>query len=310
MPSYKYRPSIAGTEPAIRTRSTRRARLFAGGTYFRARDPGVQGNNISVELIDWVSTQPGEEGVRKGKLIVTNHNTVFSENVTGPADVELLEQELTWRERYVIDQLTGTPQAHKYSISLQIAPAAVLEEDIGPFNFSRLFHIPSKLSVKLTPRTSEFTQTSVITIKARTRVYDLVEISVTPEAEEGEPAGEPMTGWDPEALRTAVNASDPWIEMMERSGTEGSGGGVPLPDLEKPDAQDDGVDDTFLFAFPSTRLAGGDGLPLTPSGERTGPSRSIVHINFGEAYNGKMAEVNEVYEWVGETPANGVWKRY
>lgn len=305
MPTYSYRPAVAGKDPAIRTRSSRRARLFTGGTYFRAREPGLEGNNISIEVIEFM-----EEDEKKGKVIVTNHNTKYDENVTGPVTVNLLEQQLNWNERYVIDQLTTSPRALKYGISLQIAVAQSLQENLGPFAFSRLLHIPSKLSAKLTLKTAEVTPTSVVTLKARTRVYDLVEKTVTESASEG---GESTitTGWDIEALRGQVNAADPWIEMMERSGAPTGADGSPgLPLAVKFDAQDDGVDDDFLSPFPDTYLSGGDGLPPHPSAERTGPTRSIVHVNYGERYDGTMGEVNEVYEWAGDSATAGEWKRY
>lgn len=312
MPSYDYRPAIAGVEPSIRTRSTRRARLWAGGTYFRVREPGWNGNNIFITAIEYTSEIPGEEGELKGKLVVLNTNTLYSENVTGPADVNLLTQSLAWNEFYQIEELTATPTARKYGISWQISTGKVLEEDLGPFNFSRLFTVPSKLSVKLTPRTSEFTPEGVIVIQPRIRVYDLVSKTVTPEPGEEGGSTDPQTGWDIEALRELVNASDPWIEMLERSGTpdEGEGGAPPIPPTDPADVQDDGVDEAFLTPFSLINLSGGDGLPDTPSGERTGPSRSLIHINYGETKNGSLAEVNEVYEWAGDSTSAGSWKRY
>jgi hypothetical protein len=250
------------------------------------------------------------EDAKVGKVIVTNHNTKHDENVTGPVTVQLLEQLLNWNERYVIDQLSTEPRLLRYSVSLQETVGVSLQENLGPFAFSRLLHIPSKLSAKVTLKPSEITSGSVITFKSRTKVYDLVETSVTTVPTDGT---EPVTGtgWDISNLRSQVNANDPWIEMMERSGIPtGAGGGPGIPLAVKFDAQDDEVDDPFLTPFSDTYLTGGDGLPEYPSGERTGPTRSIIHINYGEQYNGTLAEVNQIYEWVGSTGTAGEWKRY
>ena len=181
-------------DPVIRSRSSRRARLFDGGTYFRAREPGSRDNNISIELLEW-----SDENGPHGKLVVTNHNTAVDENVIGPVNVEFFEQTLAWNERIVIDQLTTTPRALFYSISLQIAPAASLQENLGPFTFSQLFYVADKLAVKFTPKSSVITPESTITIKPRVRVYDLEQITVTPIGIDGTP-GTPVSGWSPDAL--------------------------------------------------------------------------------------------------------------
>ena len=310
MPDYNYRPAVSGVDPKIKTRSSRRGRLFAGGTYFRAREPGGTGNNISIELIEYTSEVPGEEGLQKATLVVTNHNTLYTENLIGPVDIQSLEQQLKWNEFIKIVNLTTTPSAQNYSISLQIAPPESVQENLGAFSFSSLFYVKSKLSVKLTPRTAEITALSEIVIKPRTRMYDLVTVSKTTEPTDG---SSPVTtsGWGIEPLRALVNANDPWIEMMERSGTPlgtDTEPGVPLE--VKFDYQDDGIDDDFASAFSDTYLSGGDGLPLVPSAERTGPTRSLVHINYGETYNGQLAVANTVYEWAGDTASAGEWKTF
>lgn len=274
-------------DPVIRSRSARRARLFNGGTYFRARELGSRGNNISIELLEWAD----ESGLH-GKVVVTNHNTKIDENVVGPVNVEFFEQTLSWNERIVIDQLTTAPRALFYSISLQIAPAAALQENLGPFTFSQLFYVANKLAAKFTPKHTVITPESIITIKPRVRVYDLEQITATPVGTDGTP-GTPVSGWSPAALRAAVNAADPWIEMPAR----------------KSDAQDDKIDDLTLHAFDGTYLGGGDGLPEYPI-ELTGPTRALVHINYGEQPNGTLGDINIVYEWAGVSQTVGEWKRY
>lgn len=280
-----YRPVVTG-EPEIRPRSNRRARLFAGGTYFRARDPGAAGNNISVQLVEWDSGGP------QGRLVVTNHGTKYDENVIGPASVDLLVQDLPWDKRVIIDQLTTSPRASVYSIRSQISFAPVLEEVLGPFAFSTLFNMGSQLAVKLTPKTAEFTPSATITIKPRVRVYELVwTVNSTTPTDGSAPVS--AAGWDPAALRAAI-AEDPWIQMPAR----------------KTDLQDGGEDPLVLSAFPDTKLTGGDGLPETPLGINTGPFKSLVLINYGENPDGGLSEVNQMYEWVGQSATVGEWKKY
>ena len=298
MPTYSYRPTRSG-EPYLRTRSSRRARLFIGGTYFRARMPGMAGNNISIELVEYISG-----GKKAAKLIVTNQATDIAENVSGPANTVVLEQQLKWNERYQIEDLTTQPRARKYIISLQIAASI---SEVGPFSFNSALVIPSKLVVKLTPKTSEFTPQSVITIKPRVRMYDLVLKPAIPDSEEQYGSAE---GWDAELLRATINAQDPWIEMMPRSGTPKAPiGAVAVPLRVKFDVQDDEIDSPMV-RFADTKLTGGDGLPDIPTLAETGPIRSLVFINYGEVNNGSFTEVNEVYEWAGTSASAGKWQRY
>lgn len=280
LPAYNFRPAFSGGEVELRPRSARRARLWAGGTYFRSKETGSKSNNISIQLLEF-------DG--QAKLVVTNHNTLLSENIVGPADAKFLEQNLNWTERYSIEASGDAWLLRHTGISLQIAPVVT---ELGPFTFSQLLHIPDKLSTMLLPRASEMTPNSVITIKPRVRVYDLAQKMVTIPPAEDTP-GFSGSGWDPDALRAAM-ASDPWIEMPPRPYDE----------------QDSGKDEMFLTSFPDTKLAGGDGLPETPAGISTGPSRALVYLNYSEAANGSLAEASEIYEWVGESATSGNWKRY
>ncbi len=52
-PPYTYRPSSTPTEPAVAPSfREQRARLFAGGTFFRTKFGGPTANNIAVEYLD------------------------------------------------------------------------------------------------------------------------------------------------------------------------------------------------------------------------------------------------------------------
>lgn len=296
-------PKRPGVPAQLRSCSSRRARLWAGGTYFRSRELGLQQNKISVQVIQFTAPDsPAPDAI----CVVTNYNIDKTENVVGPATAEVLRPQMKYDELVKIEQLDTTPRARKYSISAQIAPPPPVVTDLGAFSFSALFHTPGLLSVKLTPSASVFAPTDEIVIQPRYRVYRLETISVTDPDTQQE-----TLGWDIAKLRAAINANDPWVEMKERSGpTDDGSGGPPIPNPNPEDVQDDGSDAKFLTPFDETFLSGGDGLPDSPNNEVTGPTRSIVHVNYGEAPNGELKEVNVVYNWVGESATEGQWQRY
>jgi hypothetical protein len=66
-----YKPEYGFTASPSPTRSIRRGRLFAGGTYFRAIDPGSFANSISVALVQDLTPAPPV-----GSVIVTNGASV------------------------------------------------------------------------------------------------------------------------------------------------------------------------------------------------------------------------------------------
>lgn len=306
MPTYGYvPPQRPGVEAQLRTCSSRRARLFKGGTYFRSRGLGLQQNLLSVEVVEFA---PPTAGTPDGVCVVVNHVNLIAENLTGPATASLLKVSLPYNEYVEIDQLdTPAPRARLISISAQIgATPGQIGPDM-PFSFSRVFSIPRKLSAKLIPGSSVFTPTDRIIIKPRFVVHRLETEVTTPT----DPMLPSETVWSIKKLRTQVNANDPWIEMLERSGPTDDGmGGPPIPNPNPADVQDTGTDADRLGLFAQTFLGGGDGLPDTPNNEVTGPTRSIVHVNYGEAPNGALREVNVVYEWVGDSATSGAWATY
>jgi hypothetical protein len=265
----------------------------------------VQQNQLSVQVIQFAPpTGPNPDGA----CVIMNHVNLVAENLTGKATATLLNVSLPYSEYVEIDQLhTATPRARRYSISAQIGDVAgQIGTDI-PFSFSRVLHIPSRLSAKLTPTVSVFTASDRIVIKPRFRVHRLKAELSTP----SDPMATPVMVWSIPDLRDRVNDDNPWIEMLERSGPTDDGmGGPPIPNPNPPDVQDTGVDDDGLTPFSRTFLSGGDGLPVVPNNEITGPTRSIVHVNYGEATNGALREVNVVYEWVGDSATSGSWKTY
>jgi hypothetical protein len=65
-----------------------------------------------------------------------------------------------------------------------------------------------------------------------------------------------------------------------------------------------------LTVFTVKNLENGDGLPDNPNREKTGPSRSLCFVNYGEKPDGSLGEHNTVYEWVGDSASAGSWKSY
>lgn len=328
MPTYSYRPPARTGTAGLRTCSSRRARLFAGGTYFRSRDPGLQSNNLSVEVIEVQPFNPltGEDGL--AFCVITNHNVKFDENVQGLAKVSVLNLTGTYADLWQFKGLdTITPQCEKYSTSVQIRfwqqegipydldadPNNLVESSFtGKFSFDKLFTHSGKIAVKMSRNDAPYAPESVISVALRCRIYALSTTSKVVSTPVGEGATSTSTtsyGWDIADLRAQVNATDPWVEMLERSGPDTSGA-FPVPNPNPSDYQDPGTDADFLTPFNLTRLTGGDGLPENPNAEVTGPSRSIVHVNYGELQNGQLAEHNTVYEWVGDTATSGSWKAY
>jgi hypothetical protein len=256
---------------------------------------------------------------------ITNTGILYSENITGAeCSVDLLEFDTKvqgeFQDLYELYDLdTDTPHARKYSISLRISFARQEGQpftlptptELGEFTFGKLF-VSGKLSVQLTKKSSPYASGDRIFIAPRTRSYSLLALTVTPPADPATgvaPAAQ--TGYDIADLRTKVNASNIWVEMKERTPVPASveGGPVLFPSSYI-DAQDKLQDDLVLTAFEVKNLADGDGLPDNPNVEKTGPSRSIVHVNYGEKDDGSLGEHNTVYEWVGDTANAGSWKKY
>lgn len=315
-PIYDYKPPLALSTPVkLRGLSTRRGRLFAGGTYFRSIDPGRTANNITLQVVK-------EDNI--DYLIVTNRNLQYNENVLGPAGVVTKMLDLTgsnWNDLIRIDQLTSTPRAQQYSIRCSVAFARQIglphtlpaPLSTRAFTFGKLFTASGKTVVKLENSAANFTASSVISIAPRFKIYKLSALSVpaTTDPATGTTTG-PFDGTDIADMRTQVNAAAAWVEMLERSGTPASDpAGPPAQPLAvKFDQQDDGIDDPVGSEFAETNLSGGDGLPDNPTIEKTGPSRSIVYINYGERHDGSLGEANTVYEWVGSDAVAGEWKAY
>ena len=309
---YLYRPPWStSTKVNLRSCSSRRARLVAGGsssdsggTYWRAREPGMPGNRISVEVVKYSNSD--------ACCIITNHNLSYAENVTGPVvKTNILELNAGWRDLWTIKDLhTNTPRVHYYSISCQIGVPLPIPIEIGLFDFNKIFINGDKISIKLSPGSTPYTPSDVISIASRRRIYRLAPLTVSV-SDPATMSNSSFTGWDIANLRAQVNASNPWVEMLERSGDSAlAPGGPVIPNPNKVDVQDTGLDGNVLYPFAEAYLSGGDGLPADPNVEHTGPGRSLVKVNYGEAPNGTLKEISTVYEWAGDTNVAGAWKKY
>lgn len=312
-PTYSYRPPPKSALPNLRSCSRRRARLWIGGTYFRVREVGRHGNLISVQTIE-------SEGVTY--LVVTNENSNSAESVSGPVTVPIFDlASPSYQDYWEFTNLTSEhPSANYYSTSLRIAfrrqeglPFTLdTATDLGEFHDSKLFTHPGKLSIKTQKIGANFSPPDVISVRPRIRIYVLsrLEIPATVNPETGVVSAG-YSGWDIADLRTQINTNDPWIEMLPRSGPiVDSVTGVSTPNPNPADVQDTTTDDPVMSDFGKYYLSGGDGMPEAPNLEITGPTRSIVHVNYSEAPNGTLVAENTVYEWVGSTNVIGAWQPY
>lgn len=296
----KYKPNPIGAVK-LSTRSSTRSRLTAGGTYFRSKERGELQNLLRVGAFE-----DGPEGI----LVVHNTQLKPDEQIfpTGVSpDIELFKLDLEWNEelRIAWDPVNEVWRAAKHGISWQIAPGGPPfgPDDLGPIKDGLLnfgFAI-----LKLTGLASWPTGATLV-LRPRTYRFTLVALSVT------DPVTSVVsTGWDIEALRATLNGLAPvWISMPGR-GTAGDASAIPptLP-IAGTDVQDTGTDAPVLAVFTMRNLSGGDGLPSTPVGLNTGPDRVLVHLNYSEKDDGSMGELNQVFEWVGESATIGAWERY
>ena len=264
-----FKPTPVG--PVIlKTRSAVRARLRAGGTYFRSKERGELQNLIKIAAFE-------DTSIPEAALIVQHTQLKPSEQLfpSGVSpELELLKADLAFNEKIVIayDTVTSQWRAAKQGIRWQVAPGPepFPAVDLGQvrdgafsaggvtFRLSGLASWPTGATVELRPRTHRYT---------------LVALSVTDPA-----TSVATTGYDIEALRGALGGDD-WVSMPAR-GTKGDATAVPptLPTTGS-DAQDKDADEPVLTPFAFKNLSGGDGLPSAPVGLNTGPDRVLIHLN-------------------------------
>lgn len=302
--TYAFVPKPVGPVKLV-TRSSRRSRLWIGGTFFRSHERGEAANLIQISCIEDLTNVGAPEGV-----LVVHHTvlkaeeSVSAENMTLP-QVDLFEMNLLWDEEIRVTKENGRLVARKYGIRWQIAGGETLLADLGQVIPNRL-KAGAGVAFKVDLTADAWPTNGVLYLRPRTHRYTLVTISVT-----DPDTSMTTTGWDIEALRATLNGSDTWVRMPVRPVGGGSEGGGPVtPPTGGEDAMDDQTDAQFLTAFVTTNMTGGDGLPATPVGLNTGPDRVLVHLNYAEKDDGSLGELNQVFEWVGDTATSGSWQRY
>ena len=298
LPTYTYRPETqVDDQPQVRTHSGRRAR-FTDDTYFRATEPGQLGNLISIH-----ATEPDDKNA--GFFYVTNHQVRELEMVTSskPISFAFLDVgNLEFNESITLEFITSQTHRTFYSISLQIRarPIQITRTDLGIRTLGDTVVTPNGSSFRILPEHTQASPGDTVTISGRVQKYPLKWVKVSTTGSDGTTTE--FNGWDIEELRAKVeNNPNSWIEMMPRSFKDKAP--VQIPPY---DAQDEDEDSPVMDPF-SAYLSGGDGLPDEPDGQKTGPSRSIVHLNYGELHNGTMGLVNVIYEWRGASNVDGEW---
>lgn len=326
---YTFLPSPVGAVRMI-SRSSRRSRLWAGGSFWRSIARGEGENRIQISCVEDFSDTENPQG-----LLVVHHTGLKQDemlsvqNMTAPS-FSLFDVKLLWDEEIKVTKEGDRLVARKYGIRWQIDGGIKYTVELGQVSPGRLF-IAEGVTFKLDTNVSDWPAGGTLFLKPRHRRYPLVLTEVTnPEQATS------TKGWDIDALRATLNGSDPWVTMPARpqvelvtttstsGGSSGSGdGGSSTPpttttttqvvhhyDGPHEDGTDTGEDDFFLSAFGPTNMGGGDGLPANPVGLNTGPDRVLVHLNYSELDDGSQGELNQVFEWVGETAASGSWQRY
>lgn len=301
--TYAFVPKPSGPVRLV-TRSSRRSRLWAGGSFWRSHERGEQANLIKIACVEDLTDTP------QGLLVV--HHTVlkpdesiFADGIS--VDLQLFELNLQWDEEIRILKEGDSLVARKYGIRWQIGGGEEVRAELGVVLQNRLVTVPGTVSFKLDSNAASWPPGAVVYLRPRTHRYPLVVTSTTDPT-----TALSTTGWDIQALRATLNGSDTWVRMPNRPQGSGSDGGFfsSFPTVGGEDNMDDKTDDSFLSAFGPTNMGGGDGLPANPVGYNTGPDRVLVHLNYAERDNGSMGELNQVFEWVGDTATSGSWQRY
>ena len=331
---YSFVPNPVGGVRLI-SRSSRRSRLWAGGSFWRSFERGQSANLIQISCVEDLSDTQNPEG-----LLVVHHTVVktdeqiFGVGFSVTPTLKVYDLKLLWDEEIRITLESGSLVAKKYGIRWQLSGGEQVRADYGVVQQNQLVS-GEGVSFKLDSNAGTWPPGATLFLRPRVHRYHLVR-SGTPDSS----SLASTTGWDIGALRATLNASDTWVRMPARpqvelvttttttggsggsgsgdSGGSGTGGSTTtttqqiVHHLDGPheDKTDSGEDDFFLTAFGPTNMTGGDGLPANPTGLNTGPDRTFVHLNYSEQDDGSQGLVNQVFEWVGDTAVQGSWQKY
>lgn len=281
------------------TRSSRRSRLWAGGSFWRSVEYGESANLIQLTCLeDLTGSTPEGVLVVQHRGIKTDEQ-IFATGFSAQPEVKLFGFSLSWNEELRLTNENGVVRAKKYGIRWQIAGGEELLAEYGEVSPSRLTSYPG---VSFSVSYTGWPVGAMITMRPRVHRYPLVETSVTDPV-----TMTSSTGWDIQALRATLNGSDTWVRMPNRAAAVPPGSG-PLSGGE--DKMDGESDTQFLSPFVTVNMSGGDGLPANPAGLNTGPDRALIHLNYAEREDSTMGVLNYVYEWVGLNQTQGSWQRY
>lgn len=307
--TYKFTPNPVGPVKMI-SRSSRRSRLWAGGSFWRSKERGEAVNLIQITCVEDTTLPTTEAVLVVHNTVLKNDEQIFASGFSAAPIFRLFELNLLWDEEIHLVREGDRIVARKYGIRWQIAgaPTNAVRAELGEVSFGRLFRAQG-VSFKVEGTLSDWPSGATVALRPRVHRYHLVETSVT------DPTTTlSTTGWDIDSLRATLNGSDNWVRMPSRSkapapAAEGAAP-APTPAPQNEDGMDDGMDAQFLTPFTTVNMSGGDGLPANPVGRNTGPDRVLVHLNYAELDNGSLGVLNHVYEWDGESATEGSWQRY
>lgn len=332
--TYKFGPNPVGAVKMF-SRSSRRSRLWTGGSFWRSIERGESANLIQISCVEDQTLDTPEAVLVVRHTGLKSDEQIFANGFSQQPVLNLFELSIQWDEEIRLTKEEERIVARKYGIRWQIAgaPAGAVRAELGTVPLNRVFKAEG-VSFKLDSNLFDWVPGTSIVLRPRVHRYPLVVTSVT------DPTTSQSTiGWNIDALRASLNGSDTWVTMPERpqvelrvststsggssgSGSEeggsGSGSGTTTTTVEiihhtdgpHEDGMDHGEDDFFLSTFAPTNMGGGDGLPANPVGYNTGPDRVLMHLNYSELDNGSLGELNQVFEWVGESATSGSWQRY
>jgi hypothetical protein len=276
---YSFSPTPTGAV-LLKTRSSTRARLYAGGSYFRSKERGEVQNQLKLSVI--------QDDTGEGLFVIQNKfikpkEVIFGVNMTAP-EIQLLSLDLKFDEELRLEVKDGDIHASIRGIRWQIAGSTpansnVLRKDLGVVTANKLFSAPGIVVFKEPLSADQFPANGYIVFRPVVHQYHLVQLSSTDAT-----TLIAATGWDISALRAAVNADDTLIRMPVR----GSSDTTAVQPAMNEDTQDVGMDDLVLSNFDEMFMTGGDGLPLSPAGLNTGPERALLHLNYAEKDDGTL----------------------
>lgn len=270
---YLYTPpyNVLKDKPSIQTFSNIHSRLTAGGMFFRSKNTGKYGNDISIS-----GTISGNNYILSVIGAIGRFNTTFTGTIGGMLSTLIITD--TTIPKFTLTAISET-QFNLTPGNSIITVGEYFKSDLISLNISPKIDSKYYVDEKFEIVNLGFKEIYTIAIPQPTILVPAII-----------PVSHAITIAN---LRTAINTNSNMIIMPIR-GT---------------DPNDTNIDGTVMENI-SSNLSGGDGLPLNAIGVKTGPYRALVHLNYSEDANGNAATIAKIFEWAGNNSIIGSWKQY